>query len=340
MAIGNKCKQCGGSLEFDPQSTNLICKKCGNNVTFEKSQEYHFHDFNMYAEIVEPEFNPKVMSSHCSNCGASFTSDAGNISGTCQYCGAHLTSDFSLSKESEPDACIPFAFDKEMAKTKFLAGLKKKKFLPNNLIKQFPDSTIESVYIPAYIFNVETENGYVGRIYRSYKRSDGSTERDYDNIRGSKTVVTDNILVECSSRLNQLTLDQIRPFDLGRLMKFKEEYLMGYSVEYYDKKLQDAKSLVEESVKFNVRKAILKNYSYDGVDYLNINTKYVASNYARVFLPTYSVTYKYNGKDYTTFLNGQTGKVGGNLPRSKVKIGFLIFGIMLMLGLFIFLIAR
>jgi len=134
-----------------------------------------------------------------------------------------------------------------------------------------------------------------------------------------------------------LTLDQIRPFDLNRLMKFQNEFLMGYSVEYYDKKLQDAKSLVAETVKVDVRKQILKEYSYDGVDYLNINTKYVDSNYARVMLPTYSVTYNYGGKDYTTFLNGQTGKVGGNLPRSKVKIGFLIFGILVMLGLFIFL---
>lgn len=340
MAVANKCKQCGGSLEFDPKSTNLICKKCGCNVPFEKSQEYYFHDFNMYAEVVEPEFNPKVMSSHCSNCGACFTGSAGDISGTCQYCGVHLTSDFSLSKESEPDACIPFAFDKETAKTKFLDGLKKKKFLPSNLIKKFPDSTIESVYIPAYVFNVETENSYVGRVYKIYKHSDGSTERDYRFIKGNKKVLTKDILVECSSKINQLTLDQISPFDLNRLVKFKSEYLMGYSVEYYDKKLQDAKSLIEESVKYNVRKTILKSYNHDGVDYLNVNSTYVDSNYARVFLPTYSVTYKYGGKDYTTFLNGQTGKVGGNLPRSKVKIGFLIFGIMILLGLFIYLIAK
>ena len=73
----------------------------------------------MEADVVEPEFNPEVLSSHCSNCGANFGGSTGNISDVCEYCGAHLTSDFSLSKGSEPDACIPFAFDKETTFSSF-----------------------------------------------------------------------------------------------------------------------------------------------------------------------------------------------------------------------------
>ena len=337
MAIDNKCEKCAGSMEYEPMSGNLICRKCGNVETFSKSQNYSNHSFNMDAEFVEPEFNPKVLSSHCSNCGAIYGADTTNIADTCDYCGAHLTRDFSLSKESAPDACIPFVFDKEEAKKKFQEGLKKKKFLPNKFKKQLPSSEIESVFIPAYLFNASTESTYRGRIYNTYKRSDGSSDRRYRTISGTESVNTKNILVECSSQINQLTLDKIRPFDLNQLYEFKNEFLMGYSVEYFDKKLEEAKSTVKESVTFNVRKQILRNYSYDGVDYLNINTKYIDSDYARVLLPTYKVSYNYGGKKYSTFLNGQTGKVGGNLPRSKVKIFFFVLGILIALGLFLFL---
>ena len=59
-------------------------------------------------------------------------------------------------------------FDKTMARKKFAEGLKKKKFIPNKLKKQLPDNDIESVYIPAYLFNAKTHNEYNGRIYDTY----------------------------------------------------------------------------------------------------------------------------------------------------------------------------
>ena len=170
MAVENKCKKCAGSMEYDPNSTNLICRKCGNTETFEKDNNIKSHAFDMDAEIVEPEFNPQVLSSHCSNCGAVYGDNTSNIAGVCDYCGAHLTRDFSLNKTSEPDGCIPFAFDKNQAREKFREGLKKEKFLPNKFMKQLPKSEVESIYIPAYLFNTRTENGYVGRIYDIYKK--------------------------------------------------------------------------------------------------------------------------------------------------------------------------
>ena len=228
--------------------------------------------------------------------------------------------DRGIKKWKPFNAVVPFAFDEKVAIEKFRDGLKKKWFLPNKFKKSLPKSHVDSVYIPAYVVNVSSENSYVGRLYDTHRDSDGHSHRHYRKISGVASVLTRDILIECSSRINQLTLDKIRPFDINLMKKYRSEYLMGYSVEYYDKKLQDAKSLIKQSVEFDVRKSILRRYSYDGVDYLTINTTYKESNYARALLPTYSVSYKYKDKEYNTFMNGQTGKVGGNLPRSKWKI--------------------
>lgn len=340
MAIGNKCEKCGSSMEFNPSTGGLICRKCGNVITFDSSDKYQMHSFSMETDAVEPEFVPEVVSSHCSNCGAIYGADTTNIADKCDYCGAHLIRDFSLSKESEPDACIPFAFDKETAKEKFKIGLKSKRFLPTKFKKEFNDSNIESVYIPAYLFNVDTQNEYLGRLYNTYKNSDGSSYKRFRNISGNENMFFDDILVECSSQMNQLTLDRIRPFDITQMKTFKNEFLLGYSVEYYDKKLSETKSLINETVKVNVRRRILRNYNYDGVDYLNIKTTYTDCKYARVILPTYKFTYRYGEKEYNTFINGQTGKVGGNLPRSKFKIISTIIGILGVVGLLIYFILK
>lgn len=336
MGLGNRCEKCGGSMEFNPSTSGLICRKCGSTTTFESSNNYSSHVFNMDVEASEQKFEPEVLSSHCSNCGAIYGADTSNIADKCEYCGAHLVRDFSLANESKPDACIPFAFDKNTAKQKFKDGLASKKFLPSKFKKDVPDGGIESEYIPAYLFNIETENQYSGRIYRTYSNSDGSRDKSYRNIAGIEKVVSNNILIECSSKINQLTLDKIRPFDLNNLKAFTNEFLLGYSVEYYDKQLENIKSMVKETVKYNVRKQILRKYSYDGVDYLNINTKYNSCAYSRVLLPTYRFSYKYGGKDYNTYINGQTGKVGGNLPRSKFKITAFVLGIIGVVGLLLY----
>ena len=340
MSRSNKCDKCGGSLEYHPCSGNLLCKKCGEFENFDTSNDYTKHSFDMEVEVVEPEFNPKVSTLHCSSCGAIFKAKTINMSDTCTYCGTHLTMDFTLSKNSEPDGCIPFAFDKEEGKKKFLEGLKKKKFIPNDLKKQLPNNEIESVYIPSYLFRIETENDYYGRLYDTDRDSNGNSKRRYRKISGKQNFTTDKILIECSSQINQLTLDKIRPFDVGHLKKFKSEYLMGYSVEYYDRKLQEVKSLVKESVKYDVRKRILSGYSYDGVDYLDINTRYTNCKYSRILLPTYRFTYKYGNKEYKTYLNGQTGKLGGNLPRSKFKITALVLGILAVIGVIAYLFIK
>ena len=97
MAIENKCKKCGGSMEFEPSNSNLICRKCGATEDFEKSEVFSYHSFDMNADIVEPEFKPEINGSHCSNCGAVFGADTNALAEACSYCGAHLTRDFSLN---------------------------------------------------------------------------------------------------------------------------------------------------------------------------------------------------------------------------------------------------
>ena len=113
---------------------------------------------------------------------------------------------------------------------------------------------------------------------------------------------------------------------------------MGYSVENFDKKLQDTKSMLREIVNSRVRRSILDHYSYDGVDFLDIKTEYKSSYYARVILPTYRFSYRYGKKDYNTYVNGQTGKVGGNVPRSKFKIFAFVLGIVAVVSTVVYLI--
>ena len=46
-------------------------------------------------------------------------------------------------------------------------------------------------------------------------------------------------------------------------------------------------------------------------------------------LPMYRINFNYKNKKYSNIINGQTGKVGGNIPKSKFKIALIVIGIIL-----------
>lgn len=339
MVINKKCKNCGAVLSFDPSIQNLKCKTCSSEVDFKKSNDYAKHSIDMERVFEEIDNQESITTMHCSNCGAMFKGDKKTMSTTCSYCGANLVIDFENKTGIQPDACIPFAFDRIAASAKFNEGIKKKWFLPNKFKKSPPESSIESVYIPAFTFNCTTNNRYTGQLIEEYKDSDGDSQYSYRRISGNEVVYSKDLMVECSEYMTQTTFNTIKPFDTYDAYKFKEEFIMGYSVEYYNRKMEDVKNLVKKMIERNIKDQILKNYSYDRVDYLNIDTKYTFAEYSYIILPTYRVNYKYNNKEYSTFMNGQTGKVGGNLPRSGLKISAFIIGILLALGLIVYFIA-
>ena len=123
-----KCNNCGGSLRFSPKTGNLCCKKCGSEVQIDMSNDYTKHSIDMTKTFVEPEVKESIVSKHCDNCGATFKGESNKISSTCSYCGANLVLDFSNKTGINPDACIPFAFDRKEAGDRFKKGLKKKAF--------------------------------------------------------------------------------------------------------------------------------------------------------------------------------------------------------------------
>lgn len=325
-----KCQKCGGVLRFEPSVQSLRCIKCGNEYNVSKVRKFDKHPFEMEKQTLEKNATTKDFNIHCESCGGVINGETFTISDICKYCGAVITA--KLDGELAPDAVVPFVFDRKEAKSKFKDGLKKKWFLPNRLKHGKIKEEIESVYIPAYMCDIITRNEYSGKLYTENKRANGDVDVSYKHISGIENVVENNLLMECSKHMTQITLKKITPFDISSAVKFSPSYLMGYSVEYYEKNLEDCKAALKTMATANVRRAILSHYSYDGVSYLRISTYYYDCKYSKVILPTYRIKYKFGNKERITFMNGQTGKIGGNLPRSGWKIFAFVIGIMAGIG--------
>lgn len=330
--INQKCESCGGNMFFSPRTQSLFCPNCFGTRAIDAQMccPKHTFDEKPLGQDVWEEEN-KTLS--CENCGASIVLNKLEYATKCPYCSSSLVVETPSLPGLTPDAIIPFQFDKAEAAKKFVEGVKKKAFLPNKFKKQLPENEIQGIYIPSFLFDADSQSTYSGVLAVDDIVVRGNERRVVTRtfpIAGRKNMQHTNVTIEASAHLSQEQLDGIKPFDYSQFCEFDEAFLLGYFVENNDVGVEQCKNDAREVMRAAIRNKILSKYRYDRVQFLNVSTDFLNEKFSYGVLPTYRFHYKYKNKDYTTFMNGQTGKVGGGVPRSAVKITFFALSIVLL----------
>ena len=76
-----------------------------------------------------------------------------------------------------------------------------------------------------------------------------------------------------------------------------------------------------------------KSTQYDRIERFKCETNIYKPKFNYIYLPIYANYYTYKDKKYTCYVNGYSGKVTGNAPKSGWKILSTIFIILLVIGL-------
>ena len=140
-------------------------------------------------------------------------------------------------------------------------------------------------------------------------------------------------MVESSSKITQSELTGFLPYKFAEKKPFDNSYILGYSVEQYNSTVEKCIPQYKSILNDMIRRDILRKYTYDGVSYLKVETDCSDEKYLYYMLPVYRFDYKYKNKDYITYMNGQTGKVDSNVPKSGLKIALVVILIALILAL-------
>ena len=72
---------------------------------------------------------------------------------------------------------------------------------------------------------------------------------------------------------------------------------------------------------------------YDEVRDIYVRADYQEETYKHVLLPIYSTAYTYKGRHYRVLINGQSGRVEGDYPKSPVRIGAIVLLALFILAL-------
>ena len=338
---GNKgCKNCGGSVVFSPSFQCLVCEKCGSKTKVEKLANVVKHAYSSKLDNKEKT----SVTVRCENCGANVIIKNSMHSAVCNYCKSSVVLKVDDMQGLKPDGIIPFAFDKQKARVLFKQNIRNKWFLPNKFKEQPPIDTIKGIYIPSFAFDEITSSTYQGRLGTNHTKRDSNghsrTYTTYQNISGNIKINHQDVFVESGSQISQTGLEEIKPFDTREVLSYSSDFIRGFSVEYYTDKLENCKKQADLLIDNIIRHNILKKYSYDFVSYLNVSTLKEQEKFSYIILPTYQVEYKYKDKKYINLMNGQTGRVGGKLPKSGIKIGFFVSAIILIIAMIAVIISK
>ena len=120
-------------------------------------------------------------------------------------------------------------------------------------------------------------------------------------------------------------------------MDFRTAYLSGYLADKYDVDAETSIERANERIRNSTEAAFMKTITgYDSVhtESTNIALQNGSAKYA--LYPVWLLNTKWNGKTYTFAMNGQTGKLVGDLPLDKGAYNRWLFGIAAAAGAAVF----
>lgn len=323
-----KCTHCGAALAFDASSGQVRCDYCGTEMSVGDiidSQEIvtstEEFDWGNYKAGLSGEILSNTAVYQCQSCGAILETDKSTAATTCPYCDSNVVLTDRVAGGMKPNALIPFAIDKKELKERVHAFYRDKKLLPKNFFNDNKIDEILGVYIPFWLFDCTVEGSVNFRgdteSIMETPRERVVTTRNYHIVRDGE-VSFRNVPVDASTKMDNALMDSIEPYDFSKMVPFDGAYLAGFYADRFDSdpdsEIGRANRRVLNSTKDAIYRTVvgytnLREYS-NSLRMKNANVKYV-------LLPAYIINCEYAGKKYRYAVNGQTGKIVGELPSSN-----------------------
>ncbi len=344
-----KCENCGDTMVFNPASQKLQCPGCESAIDIEHDPSTIIeHTLTAYVAHTIKASEKTSHTMDCNGCGARIEVDATSTATTCPYCG----SKYVLSQKQEdallPDGVVPFKIHHKDAQKRFQDWISSRFWAPNKLKTLHQKGQLQGIYIPYWTFDANVDTRYTaqgGTNYTETRRgSDGKTETvtkiRWRPVSGHVGEFIDDELIPASTKVSQDLLNSLKSFHTSDLQSYAPEYLSGFNAECYTIDLKDALATahehMDERMRELVRQEVLRRY--DHVSSISINPRYQDETYKHVLLPVYSSAYHYADKLYHLLINGQTGEVQGEYPKSVAKIALaVILGIIVIILIYMFL---
>lgn len=257
----------------------------------------------------------------CPSCGAELICDQSTAATACPYCGNPAIVPGQFSGALRPDYILPFRLSRDDAVQALRAHYKGKPFLPRSFTSANHIEQIQGVYVPFWLFDGGAEGAASYRASNTNVYETGDYEitetRHYHVVRAG-SLAFEKIPVDASSKMPDDHMDSIEPFDYAQLRPFSTAYLPGYLADKYDVTIDDSRDRADTRCRETLAQALrdtVTGYGACVTEREDIALRRGKVHYA--LLPVWMLSTKWNGQDFLFAMNGQTGKLVGDLPTDR-----------------------
>ena len=326
-----KCPCCGAGLKFDGGTQELVCEYCDNRFSVEQLEQLAQAEQDE-KNTSEPEWSDyegtetegEQTAFICQSCGAALVGDDTMMATECPYCGNPTVVPGQFAGGMKPDFIIPFKLDKKAAVQALKKHYKGKKLLPKAFTAGNHIEEIKGIYVPFWLFDGDADADVQFEATRSSSHTEGDYEvtiTDHYYVRRAGNVPFIKIPVDGSSKMPDEHMDSIEPFQYEELQPFSMAYLPGYLADKYDVPVKESAPRAEERAKNSAVSAMVADAAIGYETCVPVSEK-VEIHRGKVhyaLLPVWLLSTKWNNQNFLFAMNGQTGKMVGDLPVSKGK---------------------
>ena len=346
------CAGCGAKLTFAPGTRELRCEYCGTaNAIAENDARVEELDFDTYLKALEGKMEvQEVEEVRCDKCGAEQSLAGSLFAGHCTFCGAAIVSKGYASRRIKPKSIVPFQVNRPRAADAFRRWVRSLWLAPGDLKKYAQsDAGLTGVYLPYWTYDCNTASDYAGERGDDYYTTETYTTQDsqgrsvtqtrrvkhtrWTPASGHVEKFHDDVLVMASKTLPANITDSVMRFNLKGLVPYQPEFVSGYQAEAYQVTLREGFPIAKQSIDEAVRALIRRDIGGDQQRIHSVSTRYADVKFKHVLLPAWISAYRYRDKVYRFLINGQTGEVSGESPKSWWKIALLVAAVLVVLFL-------
>ncbi len=336
------CPACGAEAHWNPGKQALICPFCGTTspahteLSATGEEVIREHDLAAALRAIPDSargWQAQKTAVKCQSCQAISVFDPERVGQRCDFCGsASLVPYEEIKAVLRPESLLPMKVSESHVREAIRQWYGSRWFAPNKLKRAALTDTVKGLYIPYWTFDAQVhaewtaQSGYYYYVSESVRGADGKlTTRQVRKVRWTPSAgAVDHFFNDelvCASRgIHADLLARVEPFPTNDLAPYRAGYLSGWVVERYQLDLVAAAQHAQTTMTQKITALCTRAVPGDTHRNLHVAADFSGQTFKHILVPVWLLSYHYGPREYQVVINGYSGKIAGQYPKSWAKI--------------------
>ena len=344
------CPACGAEAHWNPAKQALVCSYCGTisptKLVADEAGNNQIIEHDLVTALrgipdSSRGWQAQKVSVKCQSCQAISVFDPQRVAQRCDFCGSAQLVPYEEVKDAfRPESLLPVKISETQVRETIRRWYGNRWFAPNALNDRAMTDRLHGIYLPYWTFdaqvhaNWQAESGYYYDETESYEDNEGQQQsRQVQRTRweyssGALDHFFDDELVPASVGVEPDKLRRVEPFPTDELMPYNAGYLAGWVVERYQIDLIAAAQRSREIMEAKLNNLCASQVPGDTHRSLQVGADYAGQTFKHILLPVWLLSYSYGAIQFQVVINGYTGAIAGDYPKSWIKITLTILAVL------------